>query len=467
LAAILRAAGAGQPKPVYLFAGEPFATAAAAQQLLAVLVPPERRSFNLETYDGRTTPVATVLDSLRTPGFFAGTKVVWLRECTLLLSAEKRSEVTQALFAAWSEGREQEAAEKLLTLAALAGWSKDEFQATRYTSLSKTRAREVFGEELDVEQLATLDAVRAAATARGLTVQAYRDESGALLDFLEAEAAPNAVLVLTASAVDARKRLFKQLRELGAVLDLSAARERSGALSRETVDEVIQQVLRAFGKHLAPPAHQEIVKRAGHDLGMLTAEMEKVCLYAGERGSITIDDVRAVFRDMAESWIFDFTGALATRQLAVALPLLRGLLQQGEPVLRLLAMVVRELRLLLVARDALDTTLRGTWRSDISFTVFQNRVLPHVDDETRQAFGNTHPFVLYRRLQDAARIDARVLRDALQRLAALDVRLKSSRSDPALLLEAFVVQWCRGPAPSRRTIVTPTTAPRRADERPA
>jgi len=140
LAAILRAAGAGQPKPVYLFAGEPFATAAAAQQLLAVLVPPERRSFNLETYDGRTTPVATVLDSLRTPGFFAGTKVVWLRECTLLLSAEKRSEVTQALFAAWSEGHEQEAAEKLLTLAALAGWSKDEFQATRYTSLSKTRA---------------------------------------------------------------------------------------------------------------------------------------------------------------------------------------------------------------------------------------------------------------------------------------------------------------------------------------
>jgi DNA polymerase-3 subunit delta len=170
-------------------------------------------------------------------------------------------------------------------------------------------------------------------------------------------------------------------------------------------------------------------------------------LYVGERPAITADDVRLVFRDMAESWIFDFTGALATRQLGRALPLLHGLIAQGEPPLRLLAMLAREVRLLLLARECLDGTLRGKWRADLPFNVFQSRILPQVDAETMDAFGKSHPFVLYRRFQDAARIDGRTLRQALRQLAELDLRFKSSRGDPAMLLEVFVIDWCRGLVP--------------------
>ncbi|HXQ20285.1 MAG TPA: DNA polymerase III subunit delta [Candidatus Acidoferrales bacterium] len=442
VATLVRAAAAGQPKPVYLLAGEPFETAAATHALLDVLVPAARRAFNLETYDGRTTPITTVLDSLRTPGFFAGTKVIWVRESTLFLSGEKRSEVTAALFAAWSDGREQEAAEKLLTLAALAGWSQEQFRETRWSALSKTRLREIFGDDVDAEQLAQLDAVQAACVARDLAVSAYRDDGGAVLEFLAGGLPPQTVLLFTAAAVDARKRLFKRLQEIGAVLSLAPARERSGALSRETVDGLVLHVTRSFGKRLAPAAQELILRRAGTDMAMLANELEKLCLYAGDRPSISEDDVRLVFHDMAESWIFDFTGALAGRQLARALPLLRGLIEQGEPPLRLLAMIAREVRMLLLARECLDDALRGKWRTDLPFNAFQSRVLPHLDAETRQAFGNVHPFVLYRRLQDAARVNAGRLRDALIRLSDLDVRLKSSRSDPALLLELFVMDWC-------------------------
>ena len=442
-AALVQAAAAGQHKPVYLFAGEPFETTAAAHALLDVLVPAARRSFNLETYDGRTTPITTVLDSLRMPGFFAGTKVIWVRESTLFLSGEKRADLTTALLAAWADGREQDAAEKLLTLAALAGWSQDQFRETRWSGLTKTRLREVFGDELEAEQLAQLDALHAACLARDLTVSAYRDESGALIEFLAAGMPPHTVLLFTASAVDARKRLFKRLQDIGAVLTLAPARERSGALSRETVEDLVLHVTRSFGKRLAPGVQELVLRRAGTDMAMLANELEKLCLYAGDRPSLTEDDVRLAFHDMAESWIFDFTGALAGRQLARALPLLRGLIEQGEPPLRLLAMIAREVRMLLVARECLDDTLRDKWRSDLPFNVFQSRVLPHLDADTRQAFGNAHPFVLYRRLQDASRVSAGRLRDALIQLSDLDVRLKSSRSDPAILLEVFLIEWCR------------------------
>ena len=340
------------------------------------------------------------------PGFFAGIKVVWVREPTLFLSGEKRGDLTAALLAAWSDGREVDAAEKLLTLVALAGWSQEQFRDTRWSSAPKTRVREVFGDDLDAEQLAALDAAQAACLARDLTVSAYRDDSGALLEFLDAGMPPHAVLLFTASAVDARKRLVKRLREIGAVVDCGVSRERSGALSRETVDDVVRRVVAQFGKRLAPGAHELIVRRAGTETALLTMELEKLCLYVGDRASITEDDVRLVVRDMAESWIFDFTSALAARQLGRALPLLRGLIEQGEPPLRLLAMIAREVRLLLIARECLDDALRGQWRADIQFNVFQSRVLPQVDADTLEAFGKAHPFVLYRRFQDAARLRA-------------------------------------------------------------
>jgi DNA polymerase-3 subunit delta len=449
-AALVRVAAAGTPKPVYLLVGEPFETTPAAHALLDALVPAAHRAFNFETYDGRTTTLAQVIDSLRTPPFFPGVKLVWVREPSVFLSGEKRADVTAALLRAWGEGREQDAGEKLLTLVALAGWSAEQFRNTRWASLAKSRVREVFGTDLDAEQLSQLDAVHAACLARDLNVSAYRDESAELLAFIEAGVPAGTALLFTASAIDARKRLSKRLREIGAVVDFSTERERSGALSRDTVADVVQHIARQFGKQLAPAAQDLILRRAGNELAMLAMELEKLCLYVAERSTIAEDDVRAVFRDMAESWVFDFTAALAARQPARALPLLGGLMEQGEPPLRLLAMIAREVRLLLIARECLDGALRGKWRAEISFQVFQSRVLPHLDADTREAFGNVHPFVLYRRFQDANRIDGRALRSALIQLSALDVRLKSSRSDPALLLEAFVIDWCRaGPLAQR------------------
>lgn len=448
IAAVVREAAAGAPKAVYLFAGESFETSAAAHALLDALVPSARRSFNLETYDGRTTPISTIIDSLRMPGFFAGTKVVWVRESTLFLSGEKRPEMTKSLLAAWNDGREREAAEKLVTLVALAGWSQEQFAQVRWSALAKTRLREVFGADLDAEQLAQLDAMHAACQARELGVTTYRDDSAALEEFLDGGMPPHVVLLLTATTVDARKRLFKRVREIGTCLTLGAARERSGALTRDSIEEVVRDTARAFGKRLLPEAHELVVRRAGTDSALLAAELEKLFLYVGERPVINEEDVRLVFRDMAESWIFDFTGALATRQLARALPLLRGLLAQGEPPLRLLAMIAREVRMLLLARECLEGTLRGTWRGDMPFNAFQSRVVPRIDPETADAFGKAHPFVLYRRFQDAARVDTRSLRQALVQLSDLDLRFKSSRGDPALLLEVFLIDWCRS-APRR------------------
>lgn len=443
-ARLLKEAKAGKPKPVYLFTGESFDTRAVAQALIDELVPEARRSFNLETYDGRTTSISAIVDSLRTPGFFTGTKVIWVRESMLFLSGEKRGDLADSLFQDWEGGREAAAAETLLTLVAMAGWAQEQFETTSFEGSSDTKVKEVFGAVLDQDRRATADAVRAAALGRELRVSEYRDESGMLLSFLEADMPPDSVLIFTSSAVDGRKKLVKRLQEMGGVLSLAVERERSGAISRQAVQDLAQQAAAANGKRIDAAALEQIAQRAGNDAAMLATELEKLCLYVGERNVIREDDVRAIVIDMAESWIFDFTAALAARRVSPALKVLIGLLDQGEPPLRLLAMIAREVRLLFIARECLETQLRGRWRRNLNYNAFQSQVLPHIPEATKRAFGNTHPFVLYRRFQDATGLSTTALRQALLRLSDLDVRLKSSAGDPALLLEAFVLDWCRG-----------------------
>lgn len=445
IAQLVSEATSGKVRPAYLFVGEPSQTRGAAEALLDILVPPSRRSFNLEVYDGRTVAFGRISDSARTSGFFPGTKVIWVRESPVFLSAEKRPDVTKALLASWDGGREAEAAEKLLVLVALAGWSDEQFREVRWDQLSKTRVREVFGADLDAGAMTAIRQIHAGCITRDLRVGDYRDEATVLSDLLEGGGAGGAVLLFTVTAADGRKRVVKRLAEVGAVVDMSVSRERSGALAEEAVTGIVRDVTAASAKRLTPAALALLRRRAGPDPGELASEIEKLCLFVGERTAIDVDDVAAVVRDMGESWIFDFTAALAGRQLAVAVALLRGLLDQGEPPLRLLAMIAREVRLLLLARESLEEELRGHWRTGIAFPQFQSRVLPHLDGQTREAFGAAHPYVLYRRFQDAERADRSALRRALVELADLDRRLKSSAGVPALLLETFVIRWCMPP----------------------
>lgn len=430
-----------RPKSVYLLVGESFQTESAARALIDVLVPPEGRSFNLEMYHGRTTPITTILNSLRMRGFFPGTKVVWVREPTLFLSAEKRTDISTALFAAWSDERHAEAADRLLTLAAMAGWSQERFAEIDWEGLSETSLKDLLGRVPDAEERRILAAVRAYCIERDFAVATYHDESDLLETFIKSGMPAGSVALFTAAEVDHRKRIVKTIASVGTVLDLTLERERSGALSLASIDRVIDRVLRRNKKRLSPAARRSIHQRSGPDAAALALEVEKLCLYAGEAEEITEEDVRASFRDLAESWIFDFTRALTRGEAANALRLLRGLFAQGEPPLRLLALLARELRLLLLARDCLNGGLAGRWSPGVTFAAFRDRLWPQLEDQERDAFSGVHPYVTYLAFQNASRIATAVLQRGILRLQQLDRKLKSSAGDPRILLEAFVLEF--------------------------
>ncbi len=428
---------------MYLFAGEPFQTGEIARRLIDVLVPETQRSVSLETYDGGTTALSAIIDSCRTVGLFGGGKVVWVREPAFLASGEKRSDITDAMFSAWSADRRKQAADKLLVLVSLAGWNQADFDSASFAALNKTKAKALLGRELAAGEAEILDTLKTFAIEAEMTVASQKDDGALLEEFLASGAAGDTVMILTSTVVDRRKRVFKEIEKRGVVIELKVERERSGAMTREAVERILDDVVSHWEKKASSAARRAIAQRAGGDPGKFQAELEKLCLFVGEAPNIEEDDVKAVMRDLGESWVFDFTGALAQRDVVKALSLLRGLFAQGEPPLRLLAMISREIRILLAAREILSTSLSRSWTAGMQYNRFRDHLLPTIPEDQKQMVGGMHPYVLYLALQNASRTSGARLEGALLELQELDIAFKSSRTDPQIRMEAFILGFAQ------------------------
>ena len=430
------------PKPVYVFVGDPLEIDAAARQLIDRLVPPERRAFNFERYDGRATPLEVALDAARTPALFAGRKVVWIQEPPVLAAGERRPDFADECLAALRAGRREAAAGPFLTLLALAGWSTERLRAADWTALPDREFAVLFGRALEPPDRALVAALAAELAERGVRVSPAADAESLLDRYLDAPP-EGAVLLLTARTADRRKRLVRRLGQLGVVRECTLARDRTGSLTRESIDHLVDRVVGGAGKRVDPAARALLHQRAGGDPGVFRQELEKLVSYVGDRPRITAQDAAAVVRDLAASWVFDFTRALSRQDAPAALELLHRLLAQGEPPLRLLALIGRELRHLLLAAEGLAGPLRGRWNPRMSFADFRDTVLPRLPAALQEAFGSLHPYACFQYFQQAAGVSPATLRRTLLHLHALDLRLKRSGGDPQVLLDAFLLEFCR------------------------
>jgi DNA polymerase-3 subunit delta len=106
----------------------------------------------------------------------------------------------------------------------------------------------------------------------------------------------------------------------------------------------LQERARERGHELSEPAAQLLLGWAGEDLATLEGEIEKAALFQGTP-LIDEDAVRQVAGAHRLSRAFELTDALESRNPGAALPLLEGLLAQGEEPLALLGIVARQVRL--------------------------------------------------------------------------------------------------------------------------
>ena len=226
--------------------------------------------------------------------------------------------------------------------------------------------------------------------------------------------APTATLLLFGEKLDQRTKFAKAFKTKGRVHVF-------GRLYQRQIIPWLQERSRARGKRLAPAAAEYLSEMAGLGLGALDSELEKLALYVGREREIGMDQVRQATGASRLYSIWDFTDALAGRRLHGALSALDQLIALGEHPVRVLAMVVRLYRQLCQVRRVLDL---GGGESEVQ------RELRTPRNATLALLGRA-------RQETAAGLE-----DALARILAADVALKSSPAAERTIMENLVMDLC-------------------------
>lgn len=180
----------------------------------------------------------------------------------------------------------------------------------------------------------------------------------------------------------------------------------------------IMKRAKACGGEFTPAAAQALAAAAGDDTRLLDSEIEKLLAYVDRARPVELPDVETLTPYAGEVRIFDMVDAMGERQGRAAVQLLHRLLDQpGQYPLAIFAMIIRQFRLLLQARELLA---EGASPAAIA------RALSLL------------PFVAAKIAEQCRKFSLDELDAIFRRLLDIDLAIKGSRIDSGLALETFV-----------------------------
>jgi DNA polymerase-3 subunit delta len=436
--------GRGTIVPCYLIYGdEEYLVTDALDRLIDALLPPDLRDLNLFHMEGEDEDIDALCDSLLTPPLIPGRKVVVVRNTRLFHSRESSSdmigEITSHL-----EADPHRAVRAFLFLLEVAGWSVEDLKEGQWRKISDEDWGSATGGTAGADREAWLPKVLDLCESLKITRGGHPKDAGRLEDLLKGSMPAGNCLIMTAAAVDRRKRLFKVITETGAVLSFSKSKGESGR--RNLLMDRVGEALAKRGKTVTPDALLALGGKTGFELRDSLQEIEKLVAYVGDRETIDRNDIDAVVEKTAEDSVFDLTSAIVEKDAGRALQTLGQLLDQGVNHILILTMIAREVRFLLQGHLLLASGKLPAFRPRMDYGGFQAGVYPAVKALAKRKgtwLATQHPYVVYNSLRNAGRFSREELVGYLHRLADLDRAMKSSGIDPGLALRRLLIEMCR------------------------
>jgi len=173
------------------------------------------------------------------------------------------------------------------------------------------------------------------------------------------------------------------------------------------------------GRTMGADAAEELLRRAGTDMHALAAETDKLCLHAGQGGTVTLANVRSLVPMATEQNVFKLTEELAALRTAEAIGLYYDLLKQREEPIKLTALLVRQFRNMLYVKE-----LAGQGYSP---------------QQMASQLG-LHPYAAKITGEQARKFSQERLASLLSDLAELDYAMKTGQVEKTLGLELFLLK---------------------------
>ena len=235
--------------------------------------------------------------------------------------------------------------------------------------------------------------------------------------------------------------LQKGLQQHGTLFDCSP-------LNEEEAGQWVRATLHGWNQTIEAPALKLLLTRTGTELRRLQIEVDKLSLLVGERGAIRTRDVDLLTPKLAEESVFHLADAVAARNGARALAVLRELLEgQLEPPIRIFPLVIRQFRLIWQTKVLLD----AGWRPQTDPAQFPAAValLPE-----QNALAQIAGWMGTKLATSARQISWPQLRQAYQALLACDMAGKAIEGVPRqeldIALELLCAKLC-APQSGRRS----------------
>ena len=255
----------------------------------------------------------------------------------------------------------------------------------------------------------------------------------------------NVRLLISAGKVDKRKTFFKTVEKIGTVEIFSAwsvdDRDWAGLAEAAALNAFKQRA-----KSVSDTALAELVSRVGPNPRQLESEVEKLCLFAGERKSVELADVQAISSRNKSARAFALGDALGDRDLPRLLKRLDEELwetkfDKDKSEIGLLYGLISKVRAMLLLKEMLREGWVKEARDYNSFKAQLERV-PADKLPADRKFNPLalNPYVLYKALPQVKKYTSAELVHAMDVLLRCNQRLVSSGLDETLVLQQALVQ---------------------------
>lgn len=193
----------------------------------------------------------------------------------------------------------------------------------------------------------------------------------------------------------------------------------------------IAEEIKNNGGKIGNQAINYLVNNAGNDMRLLHSLIEQLVSYCSPRDlssaqggfEICVTDINQFIEEKVDDNIFNLVDSLVAKNSKAVYKMIREQYRIGEDAQFIFAMILRQFRILIELRDMLN-------RED------------NINSDTLAKKLVLHPFVVKKSLPFAKKYNLQELKEIYQQLLDIDIKTKTGRGKPELLLDLLVGKIC-------------------------
>ena len=223
------------------------------------------------------------------------------------------------------------------------------------------------------------------------------------------------VILFVEEQVDKRNKLYKKVKDLGYVTELSRQPE-------SQLKTWILQILKYENRQITKGAMELFLSSVGDDMELIKNELDKLIAYTEGREGIVPADVEAVCSVQITGKIFDMITNIAAGKQKAALDEYYDLLALKEPPMRILFLIARQFNQLLSVKELMSA---GKGKDEIAKKV------------------GIQPFIAGKVMAQARSFSSETLRSYVETCVSCEEAVKTGRLADQLAAELVIMEFSK------------------------